>query len=93
MKYLLMELNDKTIITHSDIYEDGSVKVYFERPTRNNPDDCFDHALCTLPEYKWEDVSGYSEDEMKYFQEFTESVAHLIFRFARNGGFENASGF
>lgn len=89
MMYPFMELNDKTQITHSEIKPDGKVKVYIERPDER---DCFHHATCWLPSYQWEDISGFSEIEMQYFKEFVESIAHLVFRYAKCGGFDNASG-
>jgi len=90
MMYPFMTLNDETEIVHSHMYSDGSVKVYFERPDEK---DCFHHAMCYLPEYKWEDVQGFSEREIMNFQKIIESTAHLILRFAQEGGFDNASGF
>lgn len=32
MMYLFMKLNDETEIVHSDMKEDGTVKVYIETP-------------------------------------------------------------
>ena len=90
MMYPFMALNDETEIVHSHMYSDGSVKVYLERPDEK---DCFHHATCYLPEYKWEDVEGFSEQEIASFQEIIESTAHLILQFAQEGGFDNASGF
>lgn len=36
---------------------------------------------------------GYSDEEMAYFKDFEERAAHLFFKFARGGGFENAANF
>lgn len=36
---------------------------------------------------------GYSDEEMAYFKDFVERAAHLFFKFARSGGFENAAIF
>jgi len=68
---------------------DEQVKVYLEKPINGG----FQSATCYLPSYKWSDVDGFSSDEIKRFQEIIESTAHLIFRFAVGGGFENAAGF
>jgi len=38
-------------------------------------------------------VEGFSEEELVQQRRYLETMAHLIIRFARNGGFENASGF
>ena len=90
MMYPFMTLNDETEIVHSQMREDGTVKVYIERPDAK---DCFHHATCYLPGYKWEDVFGFSEEEIERFSEIIESSANLILEFSKDGGFENASGF
>lgn len=57
MMYPYMTLNDDTEITHSEMKPDGRVKVYFETPDDNGG---FRNATCYLPDYTWENVSGYS---------------------------------
>ena len=92
MMYPFMQLEDDTEIVHSDIqFNDGKeyVKVYIEKPVFSG----FHSATCYLPSYTWEDIEGFSETEINYFQEIIESTAHLIMRFAQQGGFENASNF
>ncbi|MCQ2595785.1 MAG: hypothetical protein MJ196_11045 [Treponemataceae bacterium] len=89
MVYPFMSLNDGTQIVHSELKDDGSVKVYIERPKHLG----FDTATCWLPSYCWEDISGFSQDEISYLKEFIESVSHVIIELAGEGGFENASGF
>lgn len=89
MMYKFIELPDKTEITHSDMREDGTVKVCVEKPV----DGDFKTAYCELPSYHWYDVEGYTKEELEEQQKTVESLAHLIIRFSRNGGFANASGF
>lgn len=89
MMYKFMELPDKTEITHSDMRDDGSVKVCVERPV----EDGFKTAYCKIPGYAWYDVEGFTDEELAEHRKTVESLAHLIIRFARNGGFERASGF
>jgi hypothetical protein len=60
MMYPYVTLNDDTEITHSELLQDGRVKVYIETPDLK---DGFHHAVCYLPDYTWEDVNGYSEAE------------------------------
>lgn len=48
-----MTLDDETEIVHSEMYSDGRVKVYVEKP---DADLCFRHAICYIPDYKWEDI-------------------------------------
>ncbi len=90
MMYPFLTLDDQTEIVHSEMHEDGSVKVYMEKPDER---DCFHYATCYLPQYQWEDVFGFSEEEMNRLKEVVESTAHLILRYSKEGGFENASGF
>ncbi len=89
MMYPFLTLDDETEIVHSEMRPDGSVKVYLERP---DAADCFHHASCYLPDYRWEDVFGFSKEDISRYQEVIESTAHLILQFAKEGGFENAAG-
>ena len=90
MMYPYMTLNDDTEITHSEMTEDGSVKVYIETPDEN---DGFHNATCWLPEYRWENIFGYSEEELEYYKKLVRNNAHLIIEFSQEGGFSNASNF
>ena len=45
MMYLFMKLNDETEIVHSDMKEDGTVKVYIETPDEK---DGFHNMTCLL---------------------------------------------
>ncbi len=83
MMYPFMTLDDKTEIVHSDKQANGSVKVYIEKPDSK---DGFHHATCYLPEYKWDDIFGFSDKEIESYQEFLETTAHLILEFAEEGG-------
>ena len=88
MMYPFMTLNDDTEITHSEMKEDGRVKVYIETPDEK---DGFHHAVCWLPEYRWENIQGYTEDEMSYYRQLIRNNAHLIIEFSRDGGVLNAA--
>lgn len=89
MMYPFIQLEDNTEIVHSEVLEDEKVKVYVEKPVEGG----FHSAICYLPEYKWEEITGFEAKEIDKYQEILESTAHLIIRFAREGGFENASNF
>lgn len=88
MMYPFMTLNDDTEITHSEMKPDGKVKVYIETP---NDIEGFHNATCWLPEYKWEDIKGYSKTEMSYFKQLIRNNAHLIIEFSQEGGILNAA--
>ncbi len=81
-----MTFADGTVVVHSQLLGDEdhpTVQVHFERPT----DSGFDSARCELPSYTWTTWEGcFSGDEIKAFEEFLASNAHLLFRFAANGG-------
>lgn len=74
MMYPFITLDDGTEIVHSEMKADGSVKVYIEKPDEK---DCFHHAACYIPAYKWDDVFGFSEDEIAEFQKIIESAAYF----------------
>ena len=38
-------------------------------------------------------INGYSDKQVEEFMEIIKSTAHLIMEFAKEGGFEHASGF
>lgn len=90
MMYPFMTLDDKTEIVHSEMLKDGTVKVYLEKPDEK---DCFHYATCYLPDYRWEDIYGFSENEINKYLDVLKSTAHLILEFSQKGGLENASGF
>jgi hypothetical protein len=83
-----MTLNDNTEITHSEMKNDGTVKVYIETPDEK---DGFHNVWCVLPEYKWEQNNGYSVSEMEFFKNLIRNNAHLIIEFSQEGGITNAS--
>lgn len=96
MLYPFMTLNDHTEIVHSEVlYKNNleQVQVRIEKPVYGG----FYSATCWLPQYQWENIEGFSQEDIHYFQELLESVAHIILQLARDGGFEgdleNASNF
>ncbi len=90
MMYPFITLDEDTEITHSELRSDGTVKVYIEKADER---DGFHYAACYLPAYSWEEVSGFSEDEMLQLKKIVKDNAHLIMEFAGKGGFLNASNF
>lgn len=88
MMYPFITLNDETEIVHSEMKPDGRVKVYIEKPDEKV---CFKHATCWLPDYTWEDIYGFSQNDIKKFQEIIESTANLILEFSQEGGFQGAA--
>lgn len=92
MMYPFMTLDDGTEVVHSEAYVENNmekVKVYFEKPVEGG----FESAYCYLPEYRWDQIIGFSEDEIAKMREYLGSVAHIIIELSRQGGFENAASF
>ena len=92
MLYPFMTLEDKTEIVHSEAYIENDkekVRVEIERPVEGG----FFSAECILPEYEWKNVQGFSEEDINELQDMIESIAHVIIRLAREGGFDSAAGF
>jgi len=89
MMYPFMQLEEGIEIVHSELLEDERVKIYIEKPIFGG----FYSATCYLPSYEWSEVIGFSKEDIEIFQDIIESTSHLIIRFARDGGFENASSF
>lgn len=85
MMYPYITLADDTEITHSHMIEEQGVQkveVHFERPT----EDGFNSARCVLPDYRWKFNEGFSPDEIAFFNEFLRYNAHLLYRYAAQGG-------
>lgn len=89
MIYPFMTLEDDTEITHTEMLENGEVKVYVETPDEK---DCFHSLICYLPSYRVEEVIGYSEEEVSKHVKFIREAANLIIEFAQEGGFDHAAG-
>mgnify|MGYP003374162386 FL=1 len=88
MMYPFMTLDDNAEIVHSEMGKDGRVKVYIEKPDAK---DGFHRATCYLPSYTWEDIFGFSDEEIDRYKKVIESTAHLIMEFSQKGGFNNAA--
>lgn len=90
MMYPYLTLDEDTEIVHSEMDENGQVKVYVEKADES---DGFHSAYCVLPQYDWSEVNGFSDAEIREYQRIIEDNAHLIIELAQNGGFDHAAGF
>ena len=88
MMYPFLTLDDQTEIVHSEMKPDGRVKVYVEKPDEK---DFFHNAVCWLPAYQWEDINGFTPEEIAKYEEIIRSTAHLILEFSQRGGLLNAA--
>lgn len=80
MMYPFMTLDDDTEIVHSEMKPDGRVKVYLEKP---DAEDCFHSAVCWLPGYDWQEVHGFTPEEIARYQKIVESTSRKICYFCR----------
>ena len=90
MMYPYLTLDEDTVIVHSDMDENGRVKVYIEKP---DDKDGFHHAVCMLPDYEWKEINGFSQAEINAYQTLIENNAHMILELSQCGGIDNAAGF
>lgn len=74
-----IEVTHSQILTKNNVH---TVEVHFERAIETG----FDTARCELPSYKWIIRDGFSDTEIKDFEEFLRNNAHLIFKYASKGG-------
>ena len=90
MMYPYLTLGDGTEVVHSELLGDeqgGRVLVHFERPNQNG----FDSVCFELPSYKMEAWEGeFNEEELQSLRDFLASNAHLLFRYAAEGGLKIA---
>ena len=70
MMYPYLTLDDETEIVHSEMLSDNTVKVYIEKPDEK---DGFHYACCFLPKYEWQDVVGFTEEEIKRYRTIVEN--------------------
>lgn len=75
MMYPFLTLDDHTEIVHSEMLADGRVKVYIEKPDEK---DGFHSAICYLPDYDWQDISGFTPDEIVRYQKIIEAHSEEI---------------
>lgn len=75
MMYPFLTLDDSTEIVHSEMQPDSTVKVYVEKPDEK---DCFHHAVCILPGYKWKEVFGFSKTDLERYEALIRSHIHTI---------------
>lgn len=70
--YPFLQIDGDTEIVHSNTLPNGEVKVYIEKPDAK---DGFHHASCFLPPYRWEDIHGFTAEEIARYQEVIESTS------------------
>ena len=86
MMYPFMTLEDNTEIVHSEILEDGkSVKVYIEKPVIGG----FYSSECYLPEYRWQNIQGFTPEEISAYENIILSFTDTILYSASKKDLDN----
>lgn len=81
MMYPFMTLEDDTEIVHSEMKDNGEVKVYIETPDEK---DGFHHMTCYLPSYRIDEILGYNEERKEYFMNIIRNAEYRILDAVRN---------
>lgn len=84
MLYPFIKLSDDTSIKHTEMREDKTVDVIIEK--KDHKKGLF-KAMCTLPDYKWDNVVGFNDKEMNKFQTLIEANSKIIIEASKKGGF------
>lgn len=69
MMHPFIQLPDQTEIVHSEVQNDGSVQFYVEKADARS---CFHSAYFLFPACIWSDVSGFSQEELRTYQNVIE---------------------
>ena len=90
MMYPFLTLDDGTEIVHSELKDDGPRQGLYRKAGRPGLLPSRDVLAAGL---HLEDVFGFSDEDVKRYQQVIESTAHLIMRFSQEGGFDGAASF
>ena len=85
MMYPYLILEDETEVVHSHLKEENGVKIvdiHFERAKPYG----FDSARIRLPSYEWIMRDGFTDEEIKSFENLAARHAHTFYYFAETGG-------
>jgi len=82
MMHSFITLSDNTEIFHSDMLEDGRVKVYIETSDFMG----FRHATCYIPTYEWENVYKFSKKDIEKYQQIIQSFSEKIIKSSQKTG-------
>ena len=80
MMYPFLTLADETEITYSEMKSDGTVKVYIETPDEH---DGFHNVVCWLPEFRWEEIHGYSDEKIEGYKWLLKNNVNLIMELSK----------
>lgn len=81
MMYPFLQIDGDTEIVHSEMLSMVKSRCISRSQT---PKMAFiTHTVsCLLPSYRWENIQGFTAEEIARYQEVIESTAHLIFEFS-----------
>ena len=87
MYWNYIQLPDETQIAYSDMRKDGTIGIRVERPVEQG----FDQALCTIPSYRWDNVSGFTAEEIASLDKFVRNNAPMIYELSQRAQDEDAA--
>ena len=76
MMYPFITLDDQTEVVHSDILPGNKLIVYIEKPVA---DECFRHGVLLIPEYRWDQIKGFTQEELNRYQEIIRKLEPKLF--------------
>lgn len=74
-------------VTHTPLDATGHTLVHIEVPDEVY---CFKVMECLIPSYKVSGVVGMTDAEINYYVDFCKHNAHLLLKYAKEGGIANA---
>lgn len=80
-------LGDDIEVVHTPLNSKGQTLVHIEIPDAKY---CFRTMDCLVPTYVVSNVVGMSDEEIAFYLDFIKHNAHLLLKFAREGGVMNA---
>ena len=90
--YPYMTLADETEIVHSQIIDvDGIKKVIVHFNALRNRALIQPGVSFRIINGSWILLDGYSDDEIRMFEQLLQSNAHLVYKYAENGGIQIAN--
>ena len=86
MFYHYSTILDEIEVVHTPL-ENGHTLVRVEKPDEVYG---FKSAECLIPSYKVSNVVGFTDEELVMFVQFCKNNAHLLLKYAEEGGIANA---
>lgn len=87
MFYHYCTIGEDIEVTHTPLNSKGQTLVHIEVPDAKY---CFKTMDCLIPTYRVTNIVGMTDEEVAFYLDFCKHNAHLLLKFAKEGGVENA---